>query len=482
MSEVSAQRSTAPAAAAAAGPGDPLTLFAFLWAAAALFHVLSPTSPALNVWSNPTASGFAHVVLSICAVWLLARPAHNLPLMLVAGLGLVTAWLEAPFLGNHWLLAAFVNLALLLTTVATLRGGRIDRDRLARAFLPLARWCLVGFYAFAAFAKLNADFFDTAASCSNFYFDETFGGLLPPTVGAGGMAQLLPLGTVITELSVPILLVIRYTRGFGVVLGLAFHSLIALDLAHLFYDFSAVLAALFTLFLPAGFAASALGFLNGRGTRLRVVWGALLGVAMISQWIGGPAVAVFAAGVVLGWLIFDVVVLAGVTGWLVRNRGQGVDHPFRLRGPVWLALVPALVLVNGVLPYVELRTAYAYTMYSNLRMVDGASNHLVIRSSLPLAHRQADLVTIVSSDDPGLTLYAENDYLLPWDSFRSYLADHPGAAVTYERAGLRRVVARAADDPELVDAPPLLLRKLLGMRAVDGTDRNRCQNVFLPAL
>jgi hypothetical protein len=174
----------------------------------------------------------------------------------------------------------------------------------------------------------------------------------------------------------------------------------------------------------------------------------------------------------------------GVATWLVRYRGQADQRPFTLRGkgPIWLAVVPALLILNGLLPYVELRTAYAYTMYSNLRMVDGKSNHVLVRSSLPLWGRQADLVNVVASSDPGLSSYAAHNYLLPWDSFRAYLAKHRDEAVIYEREGKRYLVDRASDDPELVTAPPLLAQKLLALRSVDGSDKARCQDVLLPAL
>jgi hypothetical protein len=115
-------------------------------------------------------------------------------------------------------------------------------------------------------------------------------------------------------------------------------------------------------------------------------------------------------------------------------------------------------------------------------MVDGKSNHLIVKASLPLAGRQADLVKVVSSNDPGLAQYSMYNYLVPWDSFRTYLAEHPAAAVTYDRSGKRHVVRRASDDRELITPPPWLVRKLLAMRAVDGNDHTRCQDGLLPAL
>jgi hypothetical protein len=121
-------------------------------------------------------------------------------------------------------------------------------------------------------------------------------------------------------------------------------------------------------------------------------------------------------------------------------------------------------------------------MYSNLKMVGGQSNHFLVRASLPVGRRQHDLVKIVSSTDPGLASYADTAYELPWDTFRTYMAEHPQAAVTYERAGQRFVLERAADDPDLVDGPSVLVQKAIPLRAIDMREPPRCQDVFLPAL
>jgi hypothetical protein len=465
-----------------------LTLFAMLWAIAAIFHVLVNDRSA-PLFADLTPLEVSHILLAICAIWLLLRPTHHLPLLLLAILGPITAWLEAPVLGNHWLLVTFVDLALLLSVLTTLRDHRIDRDSLARVFLPLARWCLVLFYCFAGFSKLNSAFFDTAVSCGTYYFDETVHSMgldLPLTTGAGGIARLVPFAVSTTELSIPILLLGRRTRVFGVLFGLTFHSLIALDHLHLFLDFSSVLVALFVLFLPDRFASSALELVGGKGDTVLILWTALTGVVLVALWIGPNSVTnvFFLDGRLLIWELFDITILLGVVVWLLGCRDRTLERPLRLRGkgPVWLAVVPVLLVVNGLLPYLELRTAYGFTMYSNLAMVDGKSNHFLVRSSLPLGNRQASLVKVIASNDPGLESYATYNFLLPWDSFRAYLAEHPDAGILYERGGRGYVITRAADHPELVAAPPVLVQKVFPLRSVDGGNESRCQDTFLPAL
>jgi hypothetical protein len=466
-----------------------LTLFAFLWGVAAMFHVIGPSGAATQIFSHPTGLGFSHVLLALSAIWLSSRPRHNSPLIMVAILGLITAWQEAPILGNHWLLAAFVDIVLLLSILTTLRRKGSNRKRLAAVFLPLIRWCLILFYSFAAFSKLNSAFFDTAVSCSTYYFDETVKSLglyTPPALGGRGLARLLPFLTAATEISIPLLLVIKRMRVFGVVLGLVFHGLIALDRIHPFIDFSSVLTALFISFLPVSFAGTALRFLKQLSGLPLTLWLAAMRVIVGAQCIGtGSLVStIFIEGRMLVWYVFDAIVITGVMIWVAQHRRQVLEHPFtvRERRLVWLAVVPAVLVLNGLLPYFELRTAYTYTMYSNLRMVDGKSNHFIIRRSFPVANRQADLVKIVRSSDRGLNLYATYHYLLPWDSFRAYLAKHPEAGVIYERGNRVHVIYQASDQPELVTPPPLLTQKLLAMRAVDEYDPPRCQEVFLPAL
>ena len=56
-------------------------------------------------------------------------------------------------------------------------------------------------------------------------------------------------------------------------------------------------------------------------------------------------------------------------------------------------------------------------------------------------------------------------------------AEGAGAlAVTYVRDGARRVVPDAHSDPELMEAPSYLERKLLNFRIILPADANRCEH------
>ena len=58
----------------------------------------------------------------------------------------------------------------------------------------------------------------------------------------------------------------------------------------------------------------------------------------------------------------------------------------------WMWVVPVLVVLNGLSPFLELRTAYAFNMYANLETAAGESNHFLVPRTLPLTDYQGDLV------------------------------------------------------------------------------------------
>ena len=463
-----------------------LELFAVMWALASLWHLLG----------NPgTAAGWAQAMVAVAAGAVLWRPGSVAALAGLAGAGVVAAWSEAPIIGNHWVLAMFVNLAVVAASLMALRRGRgASAGDVARRLFPVARLCLLGFYAFAAFAKLNAAYFDRSVSCAVYYFQESTSSIGLSGLqlgGAGWIEWAVIIGTAAIELSVPLLLLRRRTRSFGVVVGLVFHGLLAIDHQHEFVDFSAVLGALFVRVLPpsAGtWVAERVGSARARlalsEERLpRLVHSLLAGVPMVA----GLAVAtdVLGSRTALevgwwpwqGWAVLCVLATLRFLDQRPPSLGRGALRPPHLA----LLLLPALVVANGLTPYLELKTGFGWNMYANLRTVDGDSNHFVVRRTLPLTDTQRDLVRIVRSDDPGLATYGTNGYALTWYQLRIYLSAHPEVGLTYERHGTQVTVARARDRPELVRPVPAWQQKLQLFRPVDLQAPERCVPTFGPA-
>lgn len=464
---------------------DLLALFAVLWALAAVWHLLG----------NPQAApGWTQGFLALGVGLVLLRPGAPVPLAVLASGGLLTLWEEAPVVGNHWLLAGFVNVIILLAVAVGAARRRVgDRNDLADRLFPAARLSLLAFYAFAGFAKLNSSFFDRSVSCAVYYLHESTG-----SIGLRGLGFRSPwiehaaiFATVAVELSIPLLLVMRRTRSVGVVVGLVFHSVLAIDHAHEFFDFSAVLFALFVLFLPPSsgtWVAERVGSIRARlALRHEGVPGrahlALLAVPVITALLVAIDVVDPSRGVTIGWWPWQIYAGGVIVMTVAFLRQRPVAAPAGYLRPhhILFVVVPILVVFNGLTPYLEIKTGYAWNMYANLQMVDGASNHLIVRRSLPLTDEQKDPVRIIDTNDAELDRYAERDYGLTWRQLRTYLARHPSTRITYERGGEVVALQHASDRPELVKPVPAWREKLQLFRAIDLEEPVRCVPTWGPA-
>lgn len=442
------------------------SVFARMWGVAVLAHLagnwrygdILPDSSLIG-WLLATAGLLATLAIVSPRRW------HMFALAVIVP---VTVILEAPVLGNHWLLAGFVSVAYLLA------AGDFDR------FERIARVILLVFYGFAAFAKLNTGFLDPQTSCGVFYANQwlmSYGLARVSPVGISGL--LASYGSALVELSIPILLVFRRTRTAGVLLAVTFHGVLSLDLSQHFFDFTGVLLPLFVLFLGDGFFDR----LDGVGDSLRPLSRRIL--AGVAGLIGAavtvsnvtPLSEASAWWLVRGSFWWWTPYLA-VVAWAAFREAKPAAVDFKLGAVAWGLI--ALVVLNGLTPYLELKTAFGWNMYSNLVTVDGETNHLLIPGTLPLREGHEDLVTIVDSSDPGLAAYATENYLLPWPSFVSYIGAHPDISVSFERDGFRYDLPRAGDTN--LDEQAQWWWRWFPLRAVHASEPDRCQPSFLPAL
>jgi len=466
-------------------------LFARMWAGAALFHLAGNARDALTT-SPGLAVGSA--LLGVVALLTLASPRRLSRLVALCVLVPVTAWLEAPVVGNHWVLAAAISVALVLSAgTAAQRGRDMGIDDVWRMFAPTARLTLLAAYAFAAFAKLNTGFFDPVVSCAVYYHNQLVGswGLQVLQVAEGDAAgRLLPLVAAVTELTVAVTLALPRTRRLGLVVAVGFHWVLAMDIAQHFWDFSAVLLATFFLFLD-----------DGQVTRLReqarrVRGHRLWPAGLIPVVVAGWALVVLVLNVfpvpraldllllVLGhlaWWAYGTVAVLAVLGLVTAPRGTAAGRD-RLRPPSWvLCAVPALVVLNGLTPYLEVKTGFGWNMYSNLRTVDGVSNHLLVPATLDVTGVQGDQVRIIESSDPELARLGEEEYVVAYSEFREYAHAHPDESATYERGGEVVRAQRLGDDPAGRGYISEVSLRLQSFRVIDVSGAERCQPVFSPA-
>ena len=463
-----------------------LSVFAWFWGFAVVLHLLY-LSNSYAAFRSFTADHVVHLLLAVAAITLLIRPRSLVLLAAVCMLTPITAWFEAPRLGNHWLLASLIALALLCAmTVGTYVRPRDVAAGVRTDGLPSVRLIFLVAYGFSASAKFNTSFVDPTVSCANFYANEVAHSLgLSQFNSAGSSAwmHIIPWVVLAIEVGVVVLLLIARTRVLGVILALVFHGIIAFDTAHAFSDFSSVIAALVILFLPDTFFATMTPWLRSIVLRTGAVAVAALSLLLIlwqSTDTGHHSDQVIGDIRDWMWWIVWALLTTAVVVWVIRTRTLRSDVAL-LPESRWMVTWPAIAFLIGCGPYLELRVGTSWNMYANLQTANGSSNSFLIPATAELTDYQSDVVRILESSDAGLQQYIDSGYVLPMINLRGYSSTHPDASITYERDGMTTTVEHTRDDPTLGSELPWWEQKVIVFRAIDTTEPIACQNTMWAA-
>ncbi|MED5811500.1 hypothetical protein VST63_03945 [Mycolicibacterium sp. 050232] len=458
------------------GARQQLGWFATLFAMALVFHY-SDSQP-----------------LAVAPVLLAGLPALIFPgsvaaACLAAAAGATVAVLNLPAPSNHLVLSLLVAVALgtaaLWAFIVRNRPG--EPDSFVERWLDAARspvgMTLLVVYLFTVFDKLNTAYFTPETSCGGDLFGQLiwlngFDDAVPgPVVG-----QSVAIVAVAIEAAILALLAVPRLRFWGVLLGVGFHSILALSS---FYDFATVVFAVYVLLVPTEVFTT----LAARTTVLRRV--ALTGFAahvllsLVSSSAESPGSPIGLPWHTLLVLTWAVAVIPFMVALLRAYRAAGVRAPNWQLHPLVLLLAPLLAFANGITPYVGLKTVANFSMFSNLHTEEGTTNHLLPGvTALELARYQRDTVTLVGLELPEhagdmthlrrQTRWLSEDppVRIPWLELRRTVllwrdAGLTGVRVAYLHDGPPRVVNDATHDPVLSAPLPWWQRHLLAFRAVD---------------
>jgi hypothetical protein len=298
--------------------------------------------------------------------------------------------------------------------------------------------------------------------------------------------------TVGVEALIPLLLCFRKTRDWGIFIGLVFHCVIAYNPTNGFYDFSSMIFAAYILFTSQHFSNRVYKLYQAlliRKNTLKENW-AHFTLLRLGFAIAGAVVA-FAILILLTmqfddffrhvlWSAFSFTFIAVfLVAMLKRKKAEPVLPQPAFRLPAWSFWVfPALVVLNGLSPYLGLKTENSFAMFSNLRTEGGISNHFIVPASTQVFNYQKDMVEIVSSTDPKLAQLAADNKLMVHFAFINHVNNKKPERIEYIRNGERFVFEKenAASHAGLLQPNPLWQRKLLNFRTINKYDPQPCSH------
>jgi len=429
-------------------PG-PVTWFAWAWPIVVFFHLAA----------NPGHLRMLDIVALVQVLWLTSAcvlavssrrattGAFALPVMFI--MHICVYLMKVPWVGNHELLMLLVEFAGSLAVITRRHRWMTDWATATRALLVVA-------YTAFAFSKLNMDFFDRTVSCAVVFADEL--GL--PVRSSVSLSAAVIAMTVAAEVSIAVLLWFPKTRQLAAIIGLVFHWLVALEPKGHVFDFSAVLFVMFGLCIPSveqtlrramrmlPFSSSVLA-----GATMLVLAAQIL--VTVNQWTFWAVAWPLWVLISTGWIGVVLIHVRTDRGHGIRSGdARAVDR----RSVAWWAMI-VLAGLNAFSPYVGMKSATSFNMYSNLRVTPGPSNHLIMPDNLAVIdYPDSDLVR--GSDNPFIQAAAIIGLRVPEPNVAMWaerVAGSPPVSVSLSTLDGDEFSVWAGEEPEglreAVDAP-----------------------------
>ena len=465
--------------------------FAVLWTLGFLFHYDGP----------PPADALALSMASLALAYLFRPQSVGLFCLFLLG-ATGAAFSELPAAANHTILGLLVNAAILAALVggcgSRSLGGETqwlvwaDLESAERPILST----LVIVYIAAAFHKLNSSFVDPSVSCATVLLEQglRLNGLSPSAFA--GMAGILPWLTVGVEGLIGLLLISKRSRRAGALVGVVFH--VALGFMH-FYDFATFVFAIYVLTLPRRDG----GWFRRIPLREVSAIGLILFFSVsVADWLQTSSVSSLGARwFTLKATAWCVAVLPLVAPYVIGTLVSHADPFNHSRRPHqrWLLVIPVLALLNGMTPYLGVKTVANYSMFSNLKTEEGVTNHFIqAMSGFQLSDALTDVIEVRDVRFPN----AQVRQLSDWNRYRlsrqaRWLAEQPAripalelrrvaerwrqmglgpVSLVYKRDGREKIVPDVAHDSDVGRPLPWWLRRLIAFRAVEsGSTPVRCR-------
>jgi hypothetical protein len=456
-------------------------IFFGVWAIAMLFHMAN--------LKNFTAE-LHYLLLTIFSILVMFRSGSVILMIALLSLQLFEVFKMMPYVTNHWIFAALVNLTILhalLYQVIKNRSFSIDRAALYNTFAPLLRIELIILYFFVVFHKLNSGFFMPEVSCaSEFYLAQNAYSILPNSVN---ILKLNAYLTIVIEALIPILLCFRKSRNWGLLIGLIFHCVIAYNPINGFYDFSSIIFAVYFVFTSPRFSNKIwetyqLALRKKEEVKqnfppfslltLGVIFLAIaitLGfIQLLTKW----DVDIFRHVLWTGFSFTFIGIFILSVFWPDKSSRRP-DRSFSIPH-LSLLIWPVMVFVCGFAPYLGLKTENSFAMFSNLRTEGGISNHYLMPASMQLFDFQKDLVQVISSTHPELQQLADEEKLQVLFEFKRRMARKRPERVEYLLNGERHtfILSEASPNHELLQGNPFILNKLMRFREISIHEPQPC--------
>ncbi len=307
---------------------------------------------------------------------------------------------RSPVSSNNQTTAFFLSILIILSILRTVLFGRdisVNRDKIFQLIQGPGKLILVCMYFFGIYHKLNTDFFNPTVSCAV--------ALYRPIASIIGQQDnntfyWIPIFfTFFIETAAIIGLLFERYRKFGILVTIPFHIIIGFTGYSFYMDFSTIVLAMYSLNIN-----------DESLTRVKVLYERIFQSHLLKKIISLVPIAfvltfyiyvtILCKGVCSYWSFMPIFAFYSIPIYVILLFSIKVNKKkFKNSKSGLLYLVPLISFLNGLSPYLGLKTQSSLSMYSNLHVEGGTTNHF-IHGVLPGFWNYSDeVITIIRSND-----------------------------------------------------------------------------------
>jgi len=291
------------------------------------------------------------------------------------------------------------------------KGGSFSRREIQSLIQGPGKAILICMYFFGIYHKLNIDFFNPEVSCAVELY-KPIAAVVGQQDNLWGQLISIYLTFIIEGLAILGLLFQRY-RKVGLAVGVPFHILIGFTGYAFFMDFSTIVLAMYALTINDESLKRLQKLYSDRIQSVSfmivmLLFSSLLALLMLSQ-------VYICDGICSSKSFMPLFALYSIPIYLVLlfSTSNG-ERAFSKSGILYL--IPFAFFLNGLSPYVGLKTEGTIAMFSNLHVEGGTTNHF-LHGVIPGTARYTDeIIEIISSNN---NIFLEGSKLVRYEFDRS---------------------------------------------------------------
>lgn len=413
------------------------------------------------------------VLARICLIFFVAWNRTSFGLFILAAISLYDTWQFLPTTSNSIMFGFMLNLCFVIAYISGAIKNRtpiITADNYFDSFAAAGRLLLLTMYFFGVFQKINTGFLDPNLSYAVVLLDY-FSFFPQALVETDFLRYSAIYATFIIETAIFIALILPKYRYYGIVVGLCFHMFLSLNEYHSYVTFTCLSFAMHFLFLDP---KSVNRFKKGRVGKIffdekyRVVKYSIYAFFISLFFISVSAMTLYNDSLVRMklWIPagFTICWFALYYDTKVRRQKETILGYFNSKNII-LTTLCVFFFFSQFSPYIGLKNGQSVTMFSNLKIEEGKSNHLVFREPIELFDHLRYPIKIITTTHPKLKKYMGTDFKVAAFVVEYHMANSPEEAIVYIQNG-KLYYYRNGIPPKLAEQwkKPTFLYKLLSFQ------------------